>query len=195
MQDANNSVPTKLVPSLAAFIANSFVESTQLMGGVDADDRSEAMRIYAADVEKDPKSYVITPTIVISHYVGQVALVGGHNLDRTATRLEATSSVPRGHVAVTEVGGEDVLQLNPDDVDRAGALSRVYAKGLVANTDRSKLQAELDKVLTEKLPARSLQAAMEFDRPTEMARGLVISKQSAGAETRDVRIRDSRGRS
>ena len=65
-------------------------------------------------------------------------------------------------------------------------MGRTYAKGVAAGKERSALQEELDRILTEKLPARPLRSAMEFDLPADASRGMVVSEQLHGAVASDV---------
>ena len=63
-------LPEDLVPYIARFLAVSFVETTDLLGGVDPEDRVSAMKLFSADVANDPGSYIQTPTIVVSRDLG-----------------------------------------------------------------------------------------------------------------------------
>ena len=132
-------------------------------------DTTRSVEIYVRAAVRTPPGWVKTPSVVLSSFVGG-NLVGGHNLDSAVTRYAVSPEVPAGKVAVTEVGGQRVIRVNPADADRIPAMLRTAA------TSR-----EAPAVL-----ARNLALEMRAAEPVPASRAvaLMLPKRLAGGSRR-----------
>ena len=173
-----NPIPRELERAVAQIAARYFIQGSRVLRQVDDDDRLAVFKLYSADQSEDPDSYIRTPLVVVSR--NGFSAVGGHNLNGKTTAIEADAKLPRGTVRLDQKDGQDVIVLNPGDVDNAGPAARAHARQAAGGADRGKLQTQLQKLLADRMPPRDLRAALAFDRPNDAARGLVIP---ARAET------------
>jgi hypothetical protein len=108
--------------------------------------------------------YIKTPSIVLSWPLG-ISGTGGHNLYSKATRIETSSSIPRGQVRIDSSGGR-VLMINPDDAEHSNALARAYER----NAARS--DSEVTEILQRELATfRAIRPMPEGLRLAGMASG------------------------
>jgi hypothetical protein len=123
---------------------------------------------YVESFSEDPKTWIKTPSIVLSKNKVSENHVGGHNLNSTLTRLRASSSVPIGKVKFIIDETTPIILYNPKDVGKIHSLSRKLTTELTTATDARGLADGLEKTLREtpEIP-RSLPKALDI--PSEQS--------------------------
>lgn len=132
---------------------------------------SEAVRQgVLKETEREPKGWIRTPSIVVSHDPKEPVAVGGHNIGGRATRVVIDSAVAKGEAAVfgSYAAGRE-LHLNPADAARGRELVRefdravgVSDRNLAAGKDAVKAKLGLAPPKTE--PIRSIPTAVKAGR-------------------------------
>lgn len=97
---------------------------------------------YVSQVAPTGESWIHTPVVVMSRSAG-AGDIGGHNLRAGVTRIETSAEVGRSQVTVKD----DALVVHPENVDRAAAILRRAARGLMVRQDPQRLGAELTLAL------------------------------------------------
>ena len=137
-------------------------------------DTTRSVEIYVRAAVRTPPGWVKTPSVVLSSFVGG-NLVGGHNLDSAVTRYAVSPEVPAGKVAVTEVGGQRVIRVNPADADRIPAMLRTAATSREAPAVLARNLA-LEMRAAEPVPASRAVALMLPKRLEEAPAGHILDR-------------------
>ena len=179
-QKNENDKDAQLMVSLTSAIS----EVRQHLVGFDSPRNVEAAVLYEKESERDDETWIRTPTIVVSHAIGQLRyMVGGHNLDAKITELRIDSDLAAGQVRVGEENGTKVVYYSSVDGEKAPELVRT------AGRFGEKTPEELKNMLSEQLKeiqptARPFQEVLGFvgdAKPAEL-RGLQSAHLGSGGE-------------
>ncbi|MEJ2170398.1 MAG: hypothetical protein P8X90_33280, partial [Desulfobacterales bacterium] len=126
---------------------------------------------YAKSRSHKPASHIKTPSIVLS-WDTQHKVIGGHNLDSLVTRIEVSSKVKPGTVRITKnPTGDDILLLNPVDINGSSRLARLYSR----NRYHPQVRAIIEKAILQKQPVRNMGKALVIETSRDV-RGLQLQE-------------------
>jgi hypothetical protein len=180
VQEAQGDETSRLMVDLASAVS----EVQQHLVGFDSPRNGEAAVLYKEESERTDETWIRTPTIVVSHAIGELRFgVGGHNLDARITELRADPKLTTGQVRIGEENGTKVVYYSPTDGEKAPELVRT------AGRFGGKPPEELRNMLSDKLKeiqptARPLQEVLGFVGEAKPAalRGLQSAHLGSGGE-------------
>jgi hypothetical protein len=101
---------------------NLSVELFKKLGDTNLSDLKDR---YAAQFQSSGGTWIHTPSIVISHALGELSGgTGGHNLSAETTSFEVAAEVPRGTVRTRRSGNRITFVVNPEDAGKIPTLVR-----------------------------------------------------------------------
>ena len=179
-QSDENDKNARLMIELTSAVA----EVRQHLVGFDSPRNGEAAVLYEKESERSDETWIRTPTIVVSHAIGQLRFsVGGHNLDSKITELRVDSDLAAGQVRIGEENGTKVVYYSAADQEKAPELVRTA--GRFGEKPPEELKTMLSDQLKEIQPtARPLPDVLGFAgeaKPAEL-RGLQSAHLGSGGE-------------
>ena len=165
-------------------LASAVSEVRHHLVGLDSPQNAAAAILFKEESERTDDTWIRTPTIVVSHAIGQLRYsIGGHNLDARITELRADPELAAGEVRIGEESGTKVVYYSPADQDRAPELVR--SAGRFADKPPEELKTMLSSQLKEIQPsARPVEEVLGFvgDAKPAERRGLESAHLGSGGE-------------
>src|SRR5438477_4648892 len=108
----------------------------------------EMLAAYRQAANREPQTWIKTPSYIVSTSRRPEEITGGHNLDSRIVRFEAKPDIPPGTVAIRlNEKGERVITINPADTRKVAGVVRTAAR-----EDAVHLKASLERALHESHP-------------------------------------------
>jgi hypothetical protein len=107
---------------------------------------------YAQEVDAHATGWQHTPAVVVSTNVKELAkLTGGHNIDASVPRFEASDQVASKQVRVDMRNGKVIIRYNPEDASSIERASRLIGRR-ARSTSSEQIEAEVRRYLENSTP-------------------------------------------
>jgi hypothetical protein len=179
-QKAQDDETSRAVVKLASAVS----EVWHHIVGFDSPENARAALLYADESGRTDETWIRTPTIVISHAVGQLRFaVGGHNLDARMTEFRVDPKLLAGHVRIGEENRTKVVFYSPADGQKAPELVRSAGRfeGKPPEELQHMLSAELNEIKPRSRPLSEVLGFVGNTKPAEL-RGLQAAHLGSGGE-------------